>query len=85
MAELPKPTDPDNVPVRVVNAISAIGLIGGCVDIVLSTGRYVPGETQAELVVCARLRFDMEMAKIIRRALDDQIALLTPPTDVKAN
>ena len=77
-------TDPDCIPVRVINRIDTVGHIGGLIDICLSTGRFVEGQKDAEFTVAARLRFDVEMARIIRNALDSQLALMAEP-DGKPN
>lgn len=81
------PTDPDEIPVRVVNGVSTIGLIGSLIDLTLFTTRFVAaeeGKPNSEHVVAARIRFDLEMAKATRGALDTQIALLAKP-DGQAN
>lgn len=80
-------TDPDNVPVRVVNGMAQIGIIGGLVAITLTTARVgigTDGKPNPDVIIAARLRFDLEMARIIRDKLSEHIALLKPP-ETKAN
>jgi hypothetical protein len=83
---MPKPdavplfVDPDNVPIRVVNQFSLHGVSGSQLDVTFSTLRITPysdGNSRRDMVVAARLRFDLEMAKIIRDLLDQHIALAT--------
>jgi hypothetical protein len=80
IAEAIKILDPDNIPVRVVNKVEAIATIGSQIDLMLTTSRTNIGTDNAivfDHIVAARLRFGLEMARIIRDALDSQIAILT--------
>ncbi len=80
-------TDPDNVPVRIINGIPQIGPIGGLIALTLSTVRigFSPeGKIEPDFVL-ARLRLDLDLARQLRDQLDGQIRLLTAPPDVKAN
>jgi hypothetical protein len=75
------PRDPDNVPVRTVNLAHA-DVIGSVVSLTCMTDRIgyaEDGTFKRDLVIAARLRFDLEIAKIIRDQLDTQIALLSRP------
>lgn len=79
--------DPDNIPVRVVNGVPHFGVIGSLIALTLTTARvsFVDGKLEPDLVIAARLRFDLEIAKLLRDNLDSQIRLLTVATDAKAN
>lgn len=88
LGDPPRPLDPENVPVRVVNGIPQFGVIGSLVSLTLTTDRIgfgADGKLKSEMVVAARLRFDLEMARILRDVLNSQIELLSPPTNDKAN
>lgn len=83
-----RPLDPDNVPVRVINGMPQIGIIGSVFALTLTTDRIgtkEDGSPKAEMIVAARLRFDVEMARMIRDALDAQIKMLTQPPNERAN
>jgi hypothetical protein len=87
MADLIFRSDPDNIPVRVVNAVTAVVVTGGAIHLELATARVKPlpdGKIEPDYVVAARLRFNLEMARVLRDTINKQIALLTPP-DSKAN
>jgi hypothetical protein len=75
---LPAVSDLDDVPVRIVHRISQFGFIGDLADVVLGTMRVDP-DGHLEHVVAARLRFNLKVAKDLRRCLDEQIACLTQP------
>jgi hypothetical protein len=80
------PADPDNVPVRVVNYANS-GIVGGLVHFTLFTDRVGWDDTGAgrsEHIVAGRVRFDVSVAREIRRQLDINIAALTKP-EGKAN
>ncbi len=88
--ELPKPlrlpTDPDNIPVRTINQATSL-ILGSVVAMTLITDRVgfdADGSARPDPVIAARLRFDLEIAKIIRDQLDVQIGLLSKP-EGKAN
>lgn len=75
------PSDPDNVPVRTVN-LAVSNIIGGVVAVTLLTDRIGfrdDGSARIDMVVAARLRFDLQMAKVIRDQLNAQIAMLEKP------
>ena len=79
--------DPDNVPVRVINDC-ALDYIGSLFALTLVSNRLAPDEggvMRGDLVIAARLRFDIEIAKLMRAKLDAQIAALTKPANVQAN
>jgi len=81
-------TDPDNVPVRVINGVAQYGVVGSVVSLTLTTARYSfapDGKIEPDMVIAARLRFDLEVARIIRDRLDAQIEKLTAPPKAKAN
>lgn len=87
MPDFVAPTDPDNIPVRVINGLSVATVMGGLIHITLITTRIAAGpdgKLEHDNVIAARLRFDLDMARAVRSALDIQIALLAPP-DTKAN
>lgn len=88
LGEPMRPIDPENIPVRVVNGAPQIGVIGSLIAITLTTDRIgfdANGKVQSEMVVAARLRFDLEMARILRDILNTQIELLTPAPKDKPN
>lgn len=68
----------------VINGIATSGYWGGQHVMCLSTSRAgasPDGALRSETAIIARLRFDNEMAKLLRAALDQQInALETPAT-----
>ncbi|MBS7543032.1 hypothetical protein [Ancylobacter oerskovii] len=77
-----RPDDPDNIPVRVINWLPQIGIVGNSIALTLTTDRggfTSEGKHQVYMVVAARLRMDREMARILRDALTTHIDLLTPP------
>lgn len=81
--------DPPGINAVTVHGIVFSGYFASQFSVVLGTAINrvrENGETYVETAVCARLRFDLDMAKMIRDQLDKQIALLTaPPADVKPN
>lgn len=80
------PADPDDVPVRTVNNVASI-IIGSVVGMTFITDRVgfnEDGSQRPEPVIAARLRFDLELARMIRDQLNVQIDLLTKP-EGKAN
>jgi len=80
-AAFPGPiTDPDNIPVKVVNGMPQYGVLGGLVVMTLTTARIgvgADGAPNPDMVIAARLRFDLEMAIAMRNALNSQIDLLS--------
>lgn len=80
-------TDPDNVPVRVINGVKQCGIVGSVIAMTLTTVRFGfdDGQLQPDVVVAARLRFDLEIARSLRDLLDSQIKLLTVVPEAKAN
>lgn len=78
-------TDPDQIPVRVINEIPHIGYFGSLFDVVLTTtfpGIGAEGKLEAHRVVAARLRFDLDFARALHEQLGNAIqALSTPPKD----
>lgn len=88
IGELSRPLDPDNVPVRIVNGFCQSGILGGLVSLTLATDRVnadADGKVKSEMIVAARLRFDVELARALRDFLNTQIELLTPAPKDKAN
>jgi hypothetical protein len=80
--------DPDNVPVRIVNGVQGIDYLGSVFDWTLCTARLgvnSEGQLESQNIICARLRFDLQIAHVLRDALDRQIALLARPPDSEAN
>lgn len=72
----------------VVNGIATGGYWGGQHVICLSSSRAgvgPDGEMRSEIAIVARLRFDNEVAKQLREALDQQIKALEAPPNEKAN
>ena len=72
----------------VINVVISGGYFGSLHVFTLGTNRLgvdVNGQKQAQTAIVARLRFDNDMAKVIRDALDQHLAALVPPSDVKAN
>lgn len=80
------PSDPESVPVRIVDAVAAIGVLNGTINMTLVTNRvgHDGQRPQNDFVVAARLRMDLNVARFIRDQLNAQIALLETPED-KAN
>lgn len=72
------PDDPDNVPVRFVDGVSAFGWINSTINVTLVTNRVSNDGEKAvnDFIVAARLRFDITLAKFLRDRLNEQIALL---------
>lgn len=74
--------DPEHVPVRVVNAIPHMSYVGTLVDLTLGThqiGVQPDGSLAPETVIAARIRFDLEMARILHLELGRLLATLTKP------
>lgn len=67
----------------VINGIATGGYWGSQHVICLSASRMgvsPEGELRNETAIVARLRFDNEVAKLLRDALDQQIKALAPPS-----
>lgn len=67
----------------VINGIATSGYWGGQHVMCLSTNRAgaaPDGTLRSETVIVARLRFDNEMAKLLRAAIDQQIKSLEAPS-----
>lgn len=81
-----QPADPDNIPVRAVDNLAALGVIGGTINMTLVTNRISNDGEKAvnDFIVAARLRLSLEVARFIRDELTKQIDLLSPP-EGKAN
>ncbi|MFT3987213.1 hypothetical protein [Aestuariivirga sp.] len=72
----------------VINRIVSGGFYGSQHVILLGTNRYgagPDGKLQGQCAIVARLRFDNDMAKILRDALNHGLAVLSPPANEKAN
>ena len=72
----------------VINSMVTAGYFGSQHVIVLGTncaGVGADGKIQSQCTLVARLRFDNDMAHILRDALNKSIDALTVPADVKAN
>lgn len=68
----------------VINGIATGGYFGSQHVICLATTRAgvsPDGTLRSESAIVARLRFDSDMAKQLRDALDQALAALTPPAD----
>ncbi|WP_157861894.1 hypothetical protein [Methylobacterium sp. Leaf361] len=96
MSDDPKPAspklvplrEPEHVPVRVVNRAISIDWIGSQFDVVLGTtmiGVTPSGEPEEQMVIAARLRFDLEMARILHDRLTHAIGAVTPPPKEQVN
>lgn len=80
--------DPGNVPIQTINGAQMHGFPGSQFAVTLKTlgWRQTPnGDYEAVNIIAARLRFDLEMARIIRDQLNEAINVLTAPPDVKPN
>ncbi len=74
--------EPEHVPVQIVNAIPHMSYVGTLVDLTLGThhvGVQADGSLAPETVITARLRFDLEMARVLHRELGRIVATLTKP------
>ncbi|MBV8566601.1 MAG: hypothetical protein JO273_14205 [Methylobacteriaceae bacterium] len=74
--------DPHNVPVQVVDQIAAFGLVGGNVHLSLATNRTSTDEGGSpidDIIIAARLRLAPHIAKQLRDAIDQQLALASKP------
>lgn len=72
----------------VVNRVVGGGYWGSQHVICLGSNRLgagPDGKLRSEATIIARLRFDNDMAKILREALDQQIKALETPPNEKAN
>ena len=72
----------------VINRFVHGGYFGSQHVIVLGTNRLgvdAKGQKQEQCAITVRLRFDQEMAKMLRDALNEGINALSVPTDLKAN
>lgn len=80
------PSEPETVPVRIVDGVAAVGVLNGTINLTLVTNRISHDGERAknDFVVAARLRMDLQVARFIRDQLNTQIALLEAPKD-KAN
>jgi hypothetical protein len=72
----------------VINRIIYSDFIGGLHTVLLGTDQttVVDGQYKKQIALVARLRFDPEMAKMLRDALNQALnAISAPPPDVKPN
>jgi len=72
----------------VVNSIATGGYWGSQHVICLASNRYgttADGKLEKQAAIVARLRFDNDMAKMLRDALDQQIKSLEAPPRETAN
>lgn len=72
----------------VVNSIISADYFGSLFMLTLGSARDGvgdDGQLQRKDAIVARLRFDLEMAKIIRDRLDHLIGVVSPPANVKPN
>jgi len=79
--------DPHNVPVTFANVFAGGGTVNSVVNFTLCVTRFTPTfdkKPDNDIVVAARIRLDMETAKVLRDFLNSQIELLSVPHD-KAN
>lgn len=69
-SQFPIASDPHSVPVTFVNELESVGFLNGVVNINFLTARFTavsdrtgaPAEVVADMVVGARLRFDLALA-----------------------
>jgi hypothetical protein len=74
-------------PIRVINRIVNVRYGASLFELVLGTvnlGVAPDGNLKAQTLIASRLRFDLQMAQLLRDTLDKQIAALTAP-EGKAN
>jgi hypothetical protein len=72
--------DPDHVPVRHVTGVVSNIFNGHFIAMNLVTDRMAvgtDGSTQTDLIIAARLRFDLNVAKNIRDQIDAHLSGLT--------
>lgn len=82
MSEPLKITDPNNEPVRFVNAVGGSGFLNGILNLTLVTARWTPDGSEnvpMDMVISSRLRFDLKCAQEIRDALDAIIEANSKP------
>lgn len=74
--------DPENVRVTFVNEVANIGHLNGVINVTLLTAQWTPdgqGNIPPDLVIGARLRFDLACAQQIHSMLGDIIKQNTKP------
>lgn len=79
--------DPDNVSVRIIDGIVNFGILGATINMTLATNRIrvtAEGKLDNDYVIAARLRFDPNVGRLIRDAIDAQLKLFGAP-EGKAN
>lgn len=93
MSDAPKPTgpkliplrEPEHVPVRVINRLINLDYVGSQFDVLLGTtmlGVTPAGDHEEQMIIAARLRFDIDLARAIHEQLGKAIqAVTTPPKD----
>lgn len=72
----------------IINRIVSGGYFGSQHVILLGCNRPgvgSDGQLQGQCAIVARLRFDTDMAKMLRDALNESIKAVTVPVDLKAN
>ncbi len=76
--------DPDNVPTRTVDTVGTLARVNGQIYLTLGTnrgGQDDNGQFVDAFVVAARLRLNIDVARVIRDVLDVQIKQqMAPPT-----
>ncbi len=80
--------DPDVIPVRIVNGVANMNYFGSLFDMMFTTnflGCDEYGNMQAQRVVAARLRFDIDFARALHDNLGRMIDALTAPAKDKVN
>ncbi|MCJ2065753.1 hypothetical protein MKK63_24055 [Methylobacterium sp. J-088] len=93
MSDAPKTTnakliplrEPEHVPVRVINRLINLDFVGSQFDVLMGTtmlGVTPEGTHEEQMVIAARLRFDIDLARTIHEQLGKAIqAVTTPPKD----
>jgi hypothetical protein len=80
--------DPDRIPTRTVNQVLAVTFIGNVFALDLATREWGPspdGQPEPQARVCARLRFDVQIADFIVAEIQRVFAEVTPPPKDQQN
>ncbi|GJD43987.1 hypothetical protein AFCDBAGC_1849 [Methylobacterium cerastii] len=80
--------DPDNVPVRIINQTLNLGFVGSLFEVTLATSGAGVGpdnQLQAQNIIAARLRFDIDFARAFHAQLGQAIEAVTSPPKDKVN
>lgn len=72
----------------IINEIINFGYVGSLFALTLGSAQVgvgSDGKLQKQMAIVARVRFDLNAAKGLRDALDQNIAAFTPPANEKPN